>query len=197
MTAIEETCLARLQQQERLLSPAVCTASTEVHGRFVYRGELAIKLAVATEREKRPPELKVEQVLLATDAKASTLSFFAAYLLSFESLAQLAELLSDMLTPHGKYFAFCNNIELGSSFQVPLQGATFYVLPLDESSVYNELLELLKLEKNDLKKLSSPGKVDAIASAVEKFNKKYERISYERGLELMGPVRDPGENRPV
>ncbi len=197
MTAIEETCVARLQEQGRLLSPAVCAASTDVHGRFLYRGELAVKFAVATEREKRPPELKVEQVLLAADAEKDTLSFFAAYLLSFESLAPLAELLRDMLTPDGKYFAFCNNIDLGSSFQVPLHGATFYVLPLDESSVFNELLELLKIEKNDLKKRSSVGKVDAIASAVEKFNKKYECISYERGLGLMGPVRDPGENRPV
>ncbi|HET8932478.1 MAG TPA: hypothetical protein VFN67_03515 [Polyangiales bacterium] len=110
----------------------------------MYRGELAVKLAVITEREKRPPELKVEQVLLATDAQSRKLSFFAAYMLSFESLAPLAELLGDMLTPHGKYFAFCNNIDLSMRFQVSLHGATFYVLPLDESSVFNELLESMK-----------------------------------------------------
>jgi hypothetical protein len=197
MTVIEDGCLARLQDEGRLLSPAVCAESTRLHGRFVYRGELALKFAATTEREKRPPELKVEQVLMASDAASGKVTFLAAYMLSFESLAALAEVLKDMLTPEGKYFAFCNNIDLSAQFQVPLEGATFYVLPLDESSVFNELLELLKLEKNDLKKLSSVEKVDAIASAAEKFKKRYETISYQRGLELMGPVKDPGENRPV
>lgn len=197
MTAIEETCLARLHSEERLISPAVCAASATVPGRFVYRGDLAVKFAPTTEREKRPPALKVEQVLLATDKSSSKLSFFAAYMLSFESLAPLAELLCDMLSPEGKYFAFCNNIDLSAKFQLPLQGATFYVLPLDESSVWNELLELLKIDKNAMKKLSSNEKVDAVASAVEKLNRRYEVISYQRGLELMGPVKDPGENRPV
>lgn len=197
MITIENTCLAPLQEQQRLLSAAVCTASTRVPGRFVYRGELAVKLATPTEREKRPPELKVEQVLLATAADPSTLSFLAAYMLSFESLAALAELLEPMLRPDGKYFAFCNNIDLGAKFEVPLRGATFYVLPLDESSVWNELLELLKIDKNDLKKLSSSEKVDAVASSVQNFKGRFESISFERGLELMGPVKDPGENRPV
>ena len=75
--------------------------------------------------------------------------------------------------------------------------ATFYVLPLDESSVFNELLELLKLDKDRLKKLGPIEKVEAIVAGAANFKKTYERISYERGLELMGPVRDPGENRPV
>lgn len=196
MTAIGDTCLARLEREGRLLSPVVCAAST-VPGRFVFRGELAVKLAATVEREKRPPELKVEQVLMVAEEGKSALPFFAAYMLSFETLGPLAELLGEMLGPDGKYFAFCNNIDLSTSYQVPLKGATFYVFPLDESSVFTELLELLKLEKNDLKKLDSVGKVDAIAKAVSKFKKSYERISYERGLELMGPVKDPGENRPV
>ncbi|HEY6879286.1 MAG TPA: hypothetical protein VI299_14770 [Polyangiales bacterium] len=195
MTAIGDTCLARLESEGRLLSPVVCAAST-VPGRFVFRGELAVKLAATVEREKRPPELKVDQVLMVAE-EGKPLPFFAASMLSFETLGPLAELLADMLGPDGKYFAFCNNIDLSTIYQVPLKGVTFYVFPLDESSVFTELLELVKIEKNDLKKLDSVGKVDAIAKAVSKFKKTYETISYERGLELMGPVKDPGENRPV
>ena len=197
MTVIEDACLARLQEQERLISPAVCAPSTKVPGRFLYRGELALKFALTTEREKRPPELKAEQVLLATDAAQGKLSFLAAYMLSFESLAALAEVLGEMLTAEGKYFAFCSNIDLSAKYQVSLGGATFYVLPLDESNVVSELLALLKIDKDSLKKLGPADKVDAIASAVTKFKRSFEAISYERGLELMGPVRDPGENRPV
>ncbi|HET7544781.1 MAG TPA: hypothetical protein VFK05_33165 [Polyangiaceae bacterium] len=195
MTATQQSCLTRLDSQGRLLNSMVHSPSSKAPSRTLYRGDLAVKFAPTTEREKKPPELKVEQVLLAEDA--GTLQFFAAYMLSFESLGPLAEVLGDSLTPDGKYFAYCNNIDLSSTYEVPMGKATFYVFPLDESSVFNELHELLKLDRNTLKKLGVVEKVDAIASAALKFNKRYERISYERGLELMGPVRDPGENRPV
>jgi len=59
------------------------------------------------------------------------------------------------------------------------------------------LVELLKLDKDRLKKASPLEKVETIVTGATNFKKSYEQISYERGLELMGPVRDPGENRPV
>jgi len=195
MTAMAETCLTRLEAQGRLMNSMVQAPSTVVGGRSLFRGDLAVKFAQTTELEKRPPELKVEQVLLA--AEVGSLPFFAAYMLSFESLQPLAEVLGQMLSPNGKYFAFCNNIDLSARYQVPMGPATFYVLPLDESSVFNELVELLKLDKDRLKKASPIEKMEAIVAGATNFNKTYERISYQRGLELMGPVRDPGENRPV
>ena len=195
MTTTAETCLTRLEAQGRLLNAMVRAPSTTVPGRALFRGDLAVKFAETTEREKKPPELKVEQVLLA--AEAATLPFLAAYMLSFESLAPLFEVLSPLLSPEGKYFAFCNNIDLSARYQVPLGNVTFYVLPLDESSVFNELIELLKLDKDRMKKTGPIEKLEAIVAGATQFKKNYERISYERGLELMGPVRDPGENRPV
>jgi hypothetical protein len=195
MTTMEETCLARLETQGRLMNAMVQAASPTIAGRSLFRGDLAVKFAATTELEKKPPELKVEQVLLA--AEGSTLPFFAAYMLSFESLAPLVDVLGDLLTADGKYFAFCNNIDLGSRYQVPMGKATFFVLPLDESSVFNELVELLKLDKDRLKKVGPLEKVETIATAAGKFKKSFDVISYERGLEVMGPVRDPGENRPV
>jgi hypothetical protein len=78
-----------------------------------------------------------------------------------------------------------------------MKGATFYILPIDEATVYNELLELLKLEKNDLKKLDTASKLDVVADKALKFTANYPEISYEEGLKLMGPVRNPNENRPV
>jgi hypothetical protein len=195
MTAMQQSCLTRLDSEGRLLNSMVHAQSSKAPSRTLFRGDLAVKFAPTTEREKRPPELKVEQVLLAEDS--GTLQFFAAYMLSFESLRPLAEVLGDALTVDGKYFAYCNNIDLASRYEVPMGKATFYVFPLDESSVFNELHELLKLDRNTLKKLGVVEKVDAIVAAALKFNKRYERISYERGLQLMGPVRDVGENRPV
>ena len=97
----------------------------------------------------------------------------------------------------GKYFVFCGNIDLSTRYQVPYGGALWYVLPLDEATVYNEMLELLEIEKNDLKKLDTAGKIDAIANAAIDYDATFDVMTYAEGLERMGPVKDPGENRPV
>jgi len=101
------------------------------------------------------------------------------------------------LTAGGKYFLFCNNMDLSKKYQVPYKGAMFYVLPIDEGTVYNELLELLYLEKNDLKKLDTGAKLDAIADVALKYDITFDTLTYAEGLEIMGPVRNPNENRPV
>jgi hypothetical protein len=196
MTTIEQTSLSRLDQEGRLLNPVYKGASTKP-GRFLFRGEVALRFAPTRADEKRPPELKADQAIAAGQAGEETLPFLAAYLLSFESLREIVEVLGDALSPVGKYFLFCSNIDLGAKYQVALGKATFYVLPLDESTVYNEMLDLLRIDKNSLKKLDTAGKLDAIANGAAKFKQTFQPITYEEGLGLMGPVRDPGENRPV
>jgi len=105
--------------------------------------------------------------------------------------------LGDALSPQGKYFLFCDNIDVSKRYQVDYGGATFYILPIDEATVYNEILQLLYLEKNDLKKLDTAAKVDAIADKAAGFKDSFPKISFEEGCKLMGPVRNLYENRPV
>lgn len=195
-TEIESTALARLDREGRLLNP-LHKALTSRPGRVGFRGELALRFAPKLADEARPPELICAQVMAIAPVGVAHLPFFAGYLLSFAYLKDVAEVLGDALGAGGKYFLFCNNIDLSKKYQVTYQGATFYVLPLDESTVYNELLELFYLEKNDLKKKDTAGKLDAVADAALKFKLSFEVISYEEGLKLMGPVRNPNENRPV
>jgi hypothetical protein len=196
MTSIADTPLAQLEKEGRLINATVKSPST-VAGRFLYRGELAIKFTPATEREQRPPELKAEQVLASTKDGESSLPFFAAYLLSFESLKPLTELLGGLLGAQGKYFAFCSNIDLAAKYRCKIGDALFYILPLDESTVFNEMLELVRIDRDSIKKKDASGKLDALVNAVAKFNANYQEITYEQGLSLMGPVKNPGENRPV
>jgi hypothetical protein len=196
MTSIAETPLARLENEARLINATVKAPGTQAK-RFLYRGELAIKFAQVTERESRPPELKAEQVIASATAGEKELPFFSCYLLSFESLAPMTALLGDMLGANGKYFAFCSNIDLAAKYRVKMGNATFFVLPLEESTVYNELLELVNLDRDGLKKRDANGKVEAIVNAVAKFSPKYEEITYERGLQVMQAPKDPGANRPV
>jgi hypothetical protein len=196
MTSITETAFATLDKQGRLLN-AVLKGPTERPGRFGFRGELALKFAQQFADEKRPPELSTDQVIAVANAGEPTISFFASYLLSFESLNVLAEVLKGLLSPSGKYFVFCNNIDLSSKYEVEIDGVTFFVLPIDEATVYNELLEILYLDKTSLKRASTAGKTDAIADAAAKFDGKFNAISFAQGVERMGPVRNRYADRPV
>jgi hypothetical protein len=196
MTTIQQTGFARLENEGRLQNP-VLKAPTRAQGRFGFRGDLALKFADKLADEARPPELAVQQVLAASHAGDKTIRFFAAYLLSFEHLKPVVEVLGETLSPDGKYFVFCNNIDLGTKYRVRMNGILFYVLPIDEATVYNEVLELLYIDRNDLKKLDTGGKLDAIVEKALQFSADYPEISYEEGLKRMGPVRDVRANRPV
>ena len=191
-----DTAFGRLQTEGRLLNP-VLKGATKKPGRFGFRGELALRFAAKLADEARPPELTCDQVIAIAEVGNPKLPFFAGYLLNFAHLKDVAEVLGDTLSAGGKYFLFCNNLDLSRKYQVPLKGAMFYVLPIDEATVYNELLELFYLEKGDLKKLDTAGKTDAVANAALKFDVTFDTITYAEGLALMGPVRNPNENRPV
>ena len=193
---IDDTAFARLENEGRLLNPLL-KAPTNKFGRVGFRGELALRFAPKVADEARPPELLCGQAMAIATVGDRHLPFFAGYLLSFEHLKDVAEVLGDTLSAGGKYFLFCNNIDLSKKYQVPYQGAMFYVLPIDESTVYNELLNLFYLEKNDLKKKDTAGKLDAVADAALKYDITFDTITYSEGLALMGPVRNPNENRPV
>jgi hypothetical protein len=196
LNGMDDTALARLEAEGRLLNP-LHKALTSKPGRIGFRGELALRFAPKLADEARPPELISAQAMAIANIGEKHIPFFAGYLLSFEYLKDVAEVLGEGLSAGGKYFLFCNNMDLSKKYQVPYRGATFYVLPIDESTVYNELLDLLYLEKNDLKKKDTAGKLDAVADAALKFDITFDVITYDEGLALMGPVRNPNENRPV
>jgi hypothetical protein len=193
---IDDTGLGRLESEGRLFNP-LHKALTSKPGRVGFRGELALRFAPKLADEARPPELMCPQVMAIANVGEKHIPFFAGYLLSFEYLKDVAEVLGASMTAGGKYFLFCDNIDLSKKYQVPYKGAMFYVLPILESTVYNEMLDLLYLEKNDLKKKDTPGKLDAVADAALKYDVTFDMITYEEGLALMGPVRNPNENRPV
>ena len=196
MTTIDQTAFARLDAEGRLFN-SVLKGPTHKPGRIGFRGDLALKFAAQFADEKRPPEISSDQVIAVAQEGEPHLAFLTGFLLSFEYLKLFADALGDTLSPQGKYVLFCDNIDLSKRYQVAYGGATFYVLPIDEATVYNEILQLLRLEKNDLKKLDTAGKTDAVADAAMGFAETFPSISYEEGLKLMGPVRNLYENRPV
>ncbi len=185
--------LGKLEGDERLLSP-VCKGPTKKAGRFGFRGELALKLAESTAGEKRPPEVKTDQVFMTTEGDKVT--FFGSFVDNAEHIGLLADLLGPHLSPEGKYFVWAGNVDLLKKYEIELKGATFYVFPLDEGTVYNEILDLLYLEKGDLKKASMEEKLDTLADTAKGYKGGLPKATFEQVVAEMGAVR-VYDNRPV
>lgn len=194
MTSISATPLASLDAEGRLLSPV---HKGEIKpGVFGFRGEIALKFADKLSDEARPPEIKLDQVMMSAAAGAPTISFLAAFGLSLEYLRLLCEVLGDKLGADGKYFYFAGNLDISRKYQISYGGATFWVLPLDEATVYNELLDEFRIEKSDLKKLDTAGKLRVISDKAAEFSETWTSIGFDEALKIMGPIKVK-ENRPV
>jgi len=195
-TTVNKTPLAQLDQQDRLLN-AVLKGPTMKPGRFGFRGDIALKFQTQVADEKRPPDYCIEQVLTVVQEGDSTIPILAGYLHSFAYLDSVIDVLSGLLSPTGKYFMFCNNIDLLAKYTVTHGGISFFILPLDESTVWKEMMDLMGIDKHDIKKLDTAGKLDYLLDAALDFDAKFETISYEEGLGLMGSMKNRNENRPV
>lgn len=195
MTAIDNTPLGRLDKEGRLLN-AVLKATTKP-GRFDFRGDIALKFQQQVADEKRPPEFTMEQVITCGEEGNGTIPVLVGYLQNFAFLKDVVDVLGDSLGDGGKYFLFCNNIDLLAKYRVSHGGKSFYVFPCDESTVWKEMTELLSIDKNDIKKLDTGGKTDVVLDKARDWHEDFEPITYEKGLEVMEPVKNRRENRPV
>ncbi|MGY4422079.1 hypothetical protein ACVWY2_004528 [Bradyrhizobium sp. JR6.1] len=196
MTAIENTALSRLEKEGRLLN-AVLKGGTTKPGRFGFRGDIALHFQTQVADEKRPPDYSIEQVLTIAQDGERTIPVLAGYLHSFAYLADVATVLDGALSSRGSYFMFCNNIDLLAKYRTKLGDITFHVLPCDESTVWKEMMDLVGVNKDDIKKLDAGGKLDYLLDAAKDLDQSYDEISYEDGLKRMEPVKNRNENRPV
>ncbi len=128
MTSIDNTALARLDKEGRLLN-AVLKGDTTKPGRFGFRGDIALKFQAQVADEKRPPDYSIEQVLTVAQEGEATIPVLAGYLHSFAYLADLAKVLDGALTPKGSYFIFCNNIDLLAKYRTRIGDITSACCP--------------------------------------------------------------------
>lgn len=194
---LEDTAFGQLDSQNRLLN-AVLKEPLPKAGTFGFRGDIALAFQEQFADEKRPPEYSVEQILAVTDVATGKIPVLVGYLHNFAWLKDVGEVLADYLVPEGKYVFFANNIDFLKQYRVPFgAGLTAYVLPLDESTVWKETLELVDVDKNDVKKMSGAEKLEYVLDKVAAFTASYPEMSYEDGVATMEPVRNRNENRPV
>jgi hypothetical protein len=176
----------------KLLSPTF-SGPTQKADRYGFRGELGLKFPASVAGEKRPPEIKADQVIFA--AEGESLVFLALHIDSLAHLDNVRETFGAALVPGGKYFIFAGNVDISKKFALEFDGVTFCVLPLDEATVYNEVLDLLYLDRGDLKRVSNEGKIDAMVDAAKSVSG-FSAMPYTQALAEMGPVK-VADNRPV
>ncbi len=193
---IENTPYARLDQEGRLLN-AVLKGPTTKKGRFGFRGDIALKFQTQVADEKRPPDYSIEQVLTVSDENDRTIPILAGYIHSFEYLKDVSEVLNGLLVPSGTYFMYVNNIDLLAKYVCTINEIKYFILPCDESTVWKEIMELMSIDKNDIKKYDTAGKLDYVLDTARGFDGDYQKITFEEGLGLMEPVKNRNENRPV
>ena len=193
-TTIERTALGRLDREGRLLN-AVLKGPTTKPGRFGFRGDIALKFQAQLADEKRPPEFSIEQVLTIAQDGEGTIPILAGYLHSFAYLETAAEVLDGPAEPDGTYFMFCNNIDLLAKYRVTLAPSRSTCCRATNSTVWKEMMDLMSIDKNDIKKLDTAGKLDYLLDAAAGFDEKYEAITLRgrRGPDGAGqePQRKP------
>ncbi|MEJ2408278.1 MAG: hypothetical protein P8Y48_02805 [Novosphingobium sp.] len=196
-TALEDTAFGTLASQHRLLN-AVLKEPLPKAGTFGFRGDIALAFQDQVADEARPPAYSVEQVLAVADASTGKIPALAGYLHNFAWLKEAIEVLADFLVPEGTYVFFVNNIDFLKKYTVALPGGiTAKILPLDESTVWKETLELVGLDKNDVKKMNGAEKLEHVLNTLTETAMPFPDLSYEDGVATMEPVRNRNENRPV
>ena len=194
--SLDDTAFGKLSAAHRLLN-AVVKEPLARAGTFGFRGDIALAFQEQKADEARPPAYSLEQVLAVADAATGKIPVLVGYLHNFAWLKDAGEVLADFIDPAGTYLFFANNIDFLKKYRVPFGGASAWVLPLDESTVWKETLELADIDKNDVKKLNGAQKLELVLDKVAGLSVTYPEISYDEVVATMEPVRNRNANRPV
>jgi len=165
--------------------------SDGLHG---YRGALIVEEGKAiSPNRKLPPKIQAKQVIMISDD--SSIKFLTCELESFNDFKPMFEKYKEFFTPNGLYVLFVTDLDGNGTFEY--EGVKFTAIMLDESSVWNEILELADLEKSDMKRLKkNEEKIEKLYEElldndVEEESKSYEDMCAligESSKQLMGAV---------
>jgi len=173
MTAVADTPFAKLDAAGLLLKPAL-KADTKVEGRFGYRGDIAYD----------GPTTFIKEVFAVSEAGKPAIGFLAGEVKEYESLPKLVETFGSAFDANGVYLLFIKDLPRGSRFYIAFGDIKLYLIFIDDTSVYNELIDISYVDKVKLKKYDTAQKLDAIADVMLKYSavSDYTEISYEEGL---------------
>lgn len=148
---------------------------------WAYRGDLVLipgSLREGSETDRKPPELLLYQTAILADS--DKFIFVNGLFHELQHVAVFIEKYGHALTADTVTLFFVENI--AAKMQVVLNGVTFKFLPYKEGMVWNETLDVLYIEKADLKGQSAEDKVVTVYDAAKTFSTKTETIAFEDAL---------------
>lgn len=167
--------------EEKLLWQGSFTGALSDAGHYGYRGALVIEPGRVLAADKQlPPKSVARQIIMATNT--SVFTFFACELEKFDYFEPLFARYKEYFTPEGLYALFVVDLDGDATFEY--EGITFHAFTLDESSVWNELLDYADLSKGDLKKLQPAEKMETLIGALDASKLPAPQRSYAEVLAL-------------
>ena len=161
-------------------------------GSDIYRGDLVLEFGEVTERgDRKPPSVVAKQaVILITD---DNIRMLVAGLDKLSDLAMVTEHYEQYMTEDCQLLFFVHDIK--NAFIVPISGRDYKLEGLDDGMIWNEALELLCIEKSDLKGQSSEEKVVTLFDELCQFKSKGSTVNYDEALtktiEVKASARGP------
>lgn len=145
----------------------------------VYRGDLVLELGGKTERgDLKPPAVVAKQsVLLIVDDKIVLL---AGGLDQLSDLAMVSEHYSADIAENCVSLFFVHNIK--EPMVIRLNNVSYILLPLDDGMIWNELLDVLCIEKGDIKSQSAEQKIVTLYKELTAYKHNYPELNYEEAL---------------
>jgi hypothetical protein len=173
MTAIADTPFAKLDSEGRLQKP-ILNADTHVAGRFGYRGEISYD----------GPDILLKEVFSVSETGKPAIGFLAGSIKQYESLPKLVETFGAAFNGDGKYFIYIADLPQGNRFYLRFGDVKIFAISIDETTVYNELIDTFYVDKVKLKKFDTSAKLDALADVGLQYASlsDYAEVSYEDGL---------------
>lgn len=147
---------------------------------LAYRGELILKegeIGDAQGRRKPPSDLLIQAVAYAL---GDQLKLISGSLDLLQQLPLLAEKYGPDIGADTLCILFVVNIS--RPMKIEIDGASYYAIPLTEGMVWNELVDLVALEKGDFKGLSAGDKVQTLYQALTSHKFNYPATSYTDAL---------------
>ena len=143
---------------------------------YGYRGSLIVIPGKVLSADKQlPPKATLTQAILVSNG--DSIDFLACELETLDIFEPFVEKYKEILSPDGLYILFVTDLDGDGVFEY--EGSTFYAFSLDESSVWNELLDHADLSKGDLKKTSAEEKIDIVYDAIKASTLRIGKKSYE------------------
>ncbi|MGE5471300.1 MAG: hypothetical protein ACM3X0_10935 [Bacteroidota bacterium] len=176
-----------LDRYQHLFFNANFKEAASLAGHVAYRGEFVLKEGEVADAQGRraPPSDVLKQAVLLADG--DDLKLIAGSLDELQQFAYLRAVVGAGLKPGSIGVFFTVNIP--QPFMTTLNGARLVFIPLTEGMAWNELIDLVGLEKADFKGQSSADKVVTVYQALlsEKF--KFPEVAVEEALKTTNNAR--------